>query len=176
MTHRAEYSEKTLCFIDPGTTHSAFVFWDGEVIHQKGLVENEQMLNIIDATSNSAAPAGLYIEMVASYGMPVGKTVFQTVLLIGRLIEIGYDNILSPRLVFRKDIKLHHCGQTRAKDSNITQALKDKYGPVSTKAQPNPVYGADYQNKMRKDIWQAFAGATYITESPNPITYVWNNY
>lgn len=170
-----------ILFIDPGTTDSAYVLWDGEKILEKGLEPNDivhdrALHHLSGGDKPGGDPVTLYVEMIASYGMPVGKTTFKTVLFIGRLIELAYVLNGTPYLVFRKDIKMHHCHSMRAKDSNIIQALKDKYGEVSTKASPNPVYGGDYRNKMRKDIWQALAGATYLTESKKPFAYEWNRY
>ena len=50
------------------------------------------------------------------------------------------------RQVPRRDVKLHHCGQARAKDANITQALVDRFAPgepnkgKGTKAEPEFFY------------------------------------
>ena len=37
--------------IDPGTTESAYVVWDGETILSKGKVENSLMLGIVITTN-----------------------------------------------------------------------------------------------------------------------------
>ena len=73
-----------LLAIDPGTEQSAYVIWDGKKILNKGIVDNDTM--------NSLCKAGelhdyFAIEMVASYGMAVGKTTFETVFWIGRFWE-----------------------------------------------------------------------------------------
>jgi hypothetical protein len=45
----------------------------------------------------------------------------------------------------------------KAKDSNIRQALIDRFGEVGVKARPGFFYG------FKKDIWAAFAvGVTYL--------------
>ncbi|OWT69226.1 MULTISPECIES: hypothetical protein [unclassified Achromobacter] len=90
----------------------------------------------------------LAIEMIASYGMPVGADVFETCLWIGRFIEAAP---IKPavELVFRKDVKMHLCGNTQAKDANIRQAILDQFArtgggatpQVGTKKQPGPLYG-----------------------------------
>jgi hypothetical protein len=103
----------------------------------------------------------LYIEMVASYGMAVGRTVFETCVWIGRFVEAWGDNW---DFVYRKDVKMHLCGQTRAKDSNIRQAIMDMYGSekaiaIGTKAKPGPLHG------VSKDVWAALGVA--ITASCN---------
>uniref|UniRef100_UPI002B1CB0B9 hypothetical protein n=1 Tax=Pseudomonas marginalis TaxID=298 RepID=UPI002B1CB0B9 len=63
------------------------------------------------------------IEMIASYGMAVGATVFDTCVWIGRFIEQA--NFDSYQYIYRKDEKMNLCGTMRAKDTNIRQALID---------------------------------------------------
>ena len=48
----------------------------------------------------------------------------------------------------------------RAKDSNIRQALIDKYGKPGTKKDPNLFYN-DSEQKVSKDIWSALAVLDY---------------
>jgi hypothetical protein len=89
-------------------------------------------------------------EMVASYGMPVGREVFDTVFWSGRFCEAADDHAL----VYRKDVKMHLCGNMRARDGNIRQALIDRFGPgkdiaIGRKATPGPLYG------FKSDMWAA---------------------
>jgi len=145
--------EKTILAIDPGTTESAVVEWDGSRLLRAEIVRSESLLAL-----ETRRPSLVVCEMVACYGMPVGREVFETCLWIGeyrhcfRRLEIPFE------LVFRRDVKLHHCGSARAKDSNVIQALKDKYGDKGTKAAPGLTY------KLKSHLWQAFAIATMITE------------
>jgi hypothetical protein len=106
------------------------------------------------------------IEMVASYGMAVGREVFETCVWIGRYYEALLDGIGdgAPDLIYRRDIKLHHCRSVKAKDSNIRQALVDRFAPgqpnhgKGTKAEPGWFYG------FHSDVWQAFALAVYVAD------------
>lgn len=146
--------------IDPGTTQSAYVaYLDGGILG-KGIIENNRMLEMLKSGLNQFVINDLAIEMVASYGMPVGKTVFETVLWTGRFIEAwGRDHTL----VYRKDVKMHLCGATRAKDSNIRQAIMDKYGStreaaIGRKAEPGPLYG------VKSDEWAALGVAITFDE------------
>jgi Holliday junction resolvasome RuvABC endonuclease subunit len=100
------------------------------------------------------------IEMVACYGMPVGKDVFETCLWIGRFIEQLKEHKIS--FVYRKEEKIHLCGSMKAKDSNIKQALVNRYAKhdfksgKGTKKNPDTFYG------VAKDVWQAVAvGVTH---------------
>ena len=92
-------------------------------------------------------------EWIQSYGMKVGKEVFETVFQIGRIYQS-----CPMRLIPRLDVKLHICGQARAKDANIRQALIDRFGMPGTKKNPGRTYG------MRAHLWQAFAVAVTARE------------
>lgn len=103
----------------------------------------------IDTVELVAAHDGLLaIEMVASYGMAVGKEVFETVRWIGRFQQ-AYHDPDAVHLVYRKDVKMHLCGTTKAKDPNVRQAIIDlfpatgggKTPQIGTKSQPGPLYG-----------------------------------
>jgi hypothetical protein len=138
--------------IDPGNIQSAYVTWDGKKIISKDILPNADLIYCIPSHSTK-----LCIEMIASYGMPVGATVFETCVWIGRFIELWQVISLRPihELIYRKDVKMHHCNSTRAKDSNIHQALVDRFGDKGTKKNPGLTYG------LSKDMWAAFAIATY---------------
>ena len=72
--------------IDPGDVQSAFVVMDGKFnIVDKGLEDNYTMKAYLE--QEGAPYDKLIIEGVASYGMPVGRTVFETCIWIGRFIE-----------------------------------------------------------------------------------------
>ena len=99
----------------------------------------------------------LVIEMIASYGMPVGKEVFETCVWIGRFVELAIVQNIDIVYIYRKDEKMNICHSMKAKDSNIRQALIDRFGPVGTKRNPGWFYG------FKADIWSAYAvGITYL--------------
>lgn len=99
----------------------------------------------------------LVIEMIASYGMAVGKEVFDTCVWIGRFKEIALFNNIKVEYIYRKDEKMNICHSMKAKDSNIRQALIDRFGAVGTKKNPGWFYG------FKADVWQAYAvGVTYL--------------
>lgn len=76
--------------------------------------------------------------MIASYGMPVGKEVFDTCVWIGRFQQIALPNA-DTKFIYRKDEKMNICHSMKAKDSNIRQALIDRFGEVGTKKNPRLV-------------------------------------
>lgn len=80
------------------------------------------------------------IEMIASYGMPVGKEVFDTCVWIGRFAErMLRFQVNEVYYIYRKDEKMNICHSMKAKDSNIRQALIDRFGEVGTKKNPRLV-------------------------------------
>lgn len=146
-----------LLAIDPGNIESAWVRINIETYEPLEFGKEPNMT--VRSRVTQSRGEEIYIEMVASYGMAVGKEVFDTCVWIGRFMECCTD--VTPNQVFRKDIKLHHCGQTKAKDSNIIQALIDRFAPDTpnrgkgSKANPGFFYG------FKADVWQAYALAVY---------------
>ena len=148
--------------IDPGSTQSALVMWDGKDILARYIRENRD----IEYLCAHQMHCQLVIEQVECYGMPVGVSIFETVYWTGRFC-CAFDTANSPKLIAqrmpRKDVKMHLCNSMRAKDSNITQALVDRFTPLEknkgkgTKKNPGFFYG------FKEDIWQAMALAvTYL--------------
>ncbi len=148
----------TILAIDPGTTESAFVIYDGTRLVEFGKIENQPLLERIP--HHRALCSHLAIEMIASYGMPVGREVFETCVWIGRFVQAWGGPYSS---VYRKDVKLHLCGSPKAKDGNIRQALIDRWGgkerAIGKKATPGPLYG------VSSDVWAAVAVAVTHAES-----------
>jgi hypothetical protein len=135
---------------------------------------NQEMLRLIERCAKEDVDM-LAIEMIASMGMSVGQTIFDTCVWAGRFIErwAGYceDDDGSIRLVRRVQVKRHLCGTHQAKDPNIRQALLDKFGPgkelaVGKKATPGPLYG------LSGDGWAALGVAVTAaeTDAGRPVT------
>jgi hypothetical protein len=111
--------------IDPGTTHSAFVqFHNGKIVDH-GHLPNEEIRQVLIGREYTRCAC----EMIASYGMAVGKETFDTCVWIGRFMECCLDPE-EVRLIFRKDIKIHVCDNAHAKDANVRQALIDMFPPT----------------------------------------------
>ncbi|MBA7561101.1 hypothetical protein ES708_02736 [subsurface metagenome] len=155
--------------IDPGTSQSAgVVLADGAIVCKAVWLPNEDVLQWL---RDFPAPAVLAVEMVASYGMAIGQEVFDTCLWIGRFIE-AWDARKQPwHKLYRKKgnppfpaITMHLCKTTRAKDTNIRQALIDRFGPgkekaIGKKASPGPLFG------ISGDMWSALAVAVVCQDA-----------
>lgn len=147
--------------IDPGNEHSAYVYMDDAYTPLEfGKIKNEELRSMLDCAVMADAVA---IEMIQSYGMGVGQTVFDTCVWIGRFVELINQHNVPITYIFRKDEKMNLCHSMKAKDSNIRLALIDRFAKhdkkngKGTKANPDHFYG------FKADIWAAYAvGVTYL--------------
>lgn len=148
--------------IDPGTTESGFAILAEGFVRDSGVLPNSELLARLPIYAGVRRYT-LAIEMIASYGMAVGREVFETCVWIGRFKQAWHapDEV---RLVYRKDVKLLLCGSPRAKDANIRQALLDLLGPQGTKANPGPTYG------VKSHAWAALAVAVTAQSMPGGVT------
>lgn len=160
--------------IDPGNIESGYavIQMPDFKLLDFGKVKNEALLQMLisyefvgwDKIEKYFKFDKVAIEMVASYGMAVGKSVFETCVWIGRFIQaLESEDVWNlSDFVYRKDEKMCLCGSMKAKDSNIRQALIDRYAKhdfkngKGVKKNPDTFYG------VSKDVWQAIAvGVTY---------------
>lgn len=157
----------TILAIDPGNTESAYAVINADTrkpIYFEKLANTDLHLGLAHHALGTMADRAA-IEMVASYGMAVGKDVFETCVWIGRFQEAMRTRTGTiPDLVYRQPVKVHHCHSAKAKDSNVRQALVDRFTPgqpnhgKGTKAEPGWFYG------FRADVWAAYALATYVAD------------
>lgn len=150
--------------IDPGNIESGIVLLDEELKPiESGKYVNENVRQELRRNLNKYGhELHVAIEMVACYGMAVGASVFDTCVWIGRFKEMVEQYNMDVTYIYRKDEKMNLCGSMKAKDSNIVQALIDRFAPNTpnkgkgSKKEPGWFYG------FKKDIWQAYAvGVTY---------------
>jgi hypothetical protein len=152
-------SEPTLIAIDPGPSESAYVVLRGRTPIEAAKVGNYDLLA-------KAEDGGWYlaIEMVQSFGKPVGAEVFETCVWVGRYIE-AFGR--SHTKILRHEVKMHLCHATKGvNDSVIRQRLIDLYGgkakAIGKKKTPGPLYG------IKADCWQALACGIVYLEKYHP--------
>lgn len=164
-------NKKFILAIDPGTTNSGWIVMSGMVIVDMGITDNDKLVVMI--RERFIIVEHLAIEMVACYGMAVGKEVFDTCVWVGRFIE-AYKRPYT--FIYRRQVKLNLCNSARAKDANVSQALRDRFAyadnvilgggktpVVGTKKQPGSLYG------VKKHIWSALAVAvTWMDTHESP--------
>lgn len=144
--------------IDPGNIESAYVIVENDLskVIEKGKIDNIDLLDLLLFWQEKYEWKIDYfaIEGIQSYGMAVGKSVFETCYFIGRLIEAGKRDLeIKHTMIYRMEEKMCLCHSTKAKDSNIRQALIDRFGEVGTKKNPGYFFG------FKSDIWSAMSVA-----------------
>jgi len=151
--------------IDPGPEKSGWAEYDPVTrALEAGVETNEALLGRITRFKRwmmPGPPSMLAIELVASYGMPVGVTVFETCQWAGQFIHCWRP--FPAKGLYRMDVKMALCKSPRAKDTNIRQAIIDRFGPgkakaVGVKKDQGPLYG------IKRDAWQALAVALTIAD------------
>ncbi len=156
--------------IDPGTAQSALIqyrpyptpAWGGPIA-AAALLPNAAIVTYLRTTCAVGSP--LAIEMIAGFGKPVGKEIFQTCVWIGKFLhEWCPDDPPEKHYVYRRDVKRHLCNDITARDTNVRQALIDRFGPgkqkaIGLKKTPGPLYG------LKSDMWQALGVAVYWADT-----------
>jgi len=159
--------------VDPGDVLSAWVLYDPikhKLVSFAKEPNEDLMARLPDLRTKTDQIA---IEMIASYGMAVGKTVFETCVWIGRYMQ-AWDHLDGKvDRVLRKDVKMKVCHSMKANDSNIRAALIDLFprDGMNTKGEPcakgckkntGPLYG------VAQDTWAALGDAiTYYEMKKN---------
>ena len=144
--------------IDPGNRKSAWCMIDGETLRPLFFDKEE---NQVVLTAVQHIPYDrIVIERVASYGMAVGRDVFETCEWVGRFTQAAR---VPPDYVYRQEEKLHICGDSRAKDTNIRRALIDRFAQHDLKNGKGTKKNPDWFYGFSADVWQAYAVAvTYV--------------
>lgn len=167
--------------IDPGNKESAYVLLDIEpyfnrpgcaynpytlIVKDHGKKQNANVLEELERWLNFSLYKDVHvvIERVQAMGMPVGYEVFETCEWIGRFANCSENKGFCPNYVYRLEEKITLCNDSKAKDTNIRQALIDRFAKhdlkngKGTKQKPDVFYG------FSKDQWAAMAVATTFLE------------
>jgi hypothetical protein len=151
--------------LDPGPKQTGYAVYENGRVINAGVSPNHSLVEHLDCERPAASIFNgigrLAIEMIASYGMAVGKETFETCVWIGRFQQAWWEpeGVLK---IYRKDVKLHLCHSMRAKDTNVRQALIDRLGLVGTKKNPGPLYG------VSGHAWAALAVAVTAADLHTP--------
>lgn len=149
----------TIFAIDPGPTQSAWLLLkDGQPISWRK-EKNEAVITRLQAISQSPGEdrCDIAIEKVVSLGMPVGEEVFETVYWSGRFTQAGgVERVIR---LSRMEVKMHLCNNSRAKDSNIRQALIDRFGGKAS------IRKGGMLHTISGDVWSALGVAVTLHDA-----------
>lgn len=143
--------------IDPGNVESGYVMVDENLQPiEFAKVPNDFMEKLLYSIPGITQ---VVIERIASYGMAVGREVFETCEEIGRLSILAEFREIPVAYVYRKDEKLAICGSPKANDSNIRRALIDRFATHDLKNGKGTKDNRDWFYGFKADIWAAYAVA-----------------
>jgi len=150
--------------IDPGDILSAWIVYDNDDKIPITFAKEENDIVIGKLEKIREQTDSLVIEMIASYGMPVGRSVFETCVWIGKYWQAWETLGGKVRLCYRQEVKSCLCHTMKAKDSNVRQAIMDRYGSsrevaIGKKKTPGPLYG------ISNDVWAALGVAITASET-----------
>lgn len=145
---------KRILAIDPGTTESGFVWWDGETIGDFGKIPNEQLRLLLYPFPDSVPD--VVIEEINPYTM--GMSIRDTILWSGRFEEAVISQGGKCFYIPRREVIKHLCGVgSGVGDAAVKAALRDRFAygvrnyGKGIKKEPGFFYG------FAADVWQAFA-------------------
>ena len=149
---------KTVIGLDPGSTKSAFIHWDGKEILNKGIHPNKDLLEYLAYgwfgircfRSGPHKDIILAIESMVHITMG-GKSIVDTLLWAGRFYQAWQgEKEFVPVHVVRKALGAQN-------DPGIRAALIMRFGEPGTKKDPNPItYGLQGRGYH---FWRAFSVA-----------------
>jgi hypothetical protein len=136
--------------IDPGSEETAYAVID----ENYNVIEADKLNNEIVLQFDLSTYDAVVIESIQSYGMAVGRTVFETCYMIGMLIQRATDDGSEPVLYPRPEYAKAIAGVNKVNDSILRQALLLRFGG-DKKGEP--------MNKLKgnSDKRSAFAVAAY---------------
>ena len=148
--------------IDAGTTESGYVVFNKKPlgIIDKGKISNEELLQKLIEKKYEYT----ILEMVQSYGMAVGNTVFETCVWIGRFIQANAKTYC--KRYYRKEPKVYFASSTKVNDKILRSIMIDIWGNKGTKKKPGGTYG------FTKDAWQALVIGTLFIAKSKKLEYV----
>ena len=148
--------------VDPGNVQTAYCLIDDEMLRpiEFGKDDNAKVKDRLKLCGDECVFA---IERVASYGMSVGKSVFETCEWIGRFTETLGEHRVN--YIYRIEEKQHICHDSRARDANIRRALIDRFAGHDFKNGKGTKNNPDWFYGFSAYVWSAYAVAITFAES-----------
>ena len=140
--------------IDPGTTQSAYVIMGKKIPPYKFDKLSNQLMESVIGTASTVLVDSVVIEMVTSYGKPVGQETFETCRWIGRFEGAARNRGLPCYLIPRREVKKLICGKN---DTGVRRMLIDRFAKFDKKTGKGTKDNPDWFYGFKADIWQAYA-------------------
>lgn len=138
--------------LDPGPSETAYCLVDTDFNIQAA--DKRALPEVFKFLYAARAPDHVAIESIQSYGMMVGRSVFDTCYSIGRILQ-RCDDLEIPWVLYpRPEYARRICGTGKISDAILRQALLLRFGDDSKN-------GPLYQLKGNPDKRSAFAVAVY---------------
>ena len=100
--------------------------------------------------------------IVGSYGASIGKTTFDTAIMIGHL-EQALFSFVTVEKIPRQTIRAHLCPKMRANDKTVRDALIARFARFDKERGKGSKDKRDFFYGFSNDIWSAFAvGVTLL--------------
>ena len=127
--------------VDTGTRLSAYSVVNFE---DCGVVESKKILNsqVLDLVRNGYYDE-VVIEMFSSYGNKSGREVYESIVVIGQIMEACHLLEKKCTRICRKDVKRWICQSINANDGDIRRAIEDRFG--------------SFKGILKADCWQSYA-------------------
>ena len=156
---RAEMTAEQLALLENGMSDNVWAFHEIEWVAGRAEWFYGMILYAIDMKGPlHDENINFVIEDIENFGMPAGRSLFDTAKYIGRLSRMIEERFLvEPTYIFRHEEKMTICHNPRANDATIRQALVDRfaYGVPNhgkgSKKQKGFFYG------FSADVWSSFA-------------------
>jgi len=120
---------------------------------QAGVIDNRQMLKNI-TRYHLEHGASVAIEMVSSYGARVGQTTFDTVVWIGRMVQLCESHGIRYRLIKRHEVKKQIAPGEKSNDAVIRRKMIEAMGWSEEETRANAK-----RLGLKSHAWQALAVA-----------------
>jgi len=143
-----------LIAIDTGPTITTYTRMKGGVPYRHETLENSLFCEWLRTTLAWERVDNVAVEMLVSYGTLQGNSVYDSILMVGRVQEICLT-AMTPVTLVPASIKASTiCHRSRGvKRTDMNNELLRLYGGKGTKKEPGPLYG------VSKHAWSSLAVA-----------------
>jgi len=113
--------------VDPGSSESGYALVNPQYgCWEAGKIANETLLDRL--ALGQVRPVAVAIESIQSYGMAVGRSIFETCYQIGAILEVCRQASIPTYLYPRQEYARAICGSVKVTDSILRQALLLRFG------------------------------------------------